>query len=93
MVVMIFENIQVMLRRELKRWILEPMHGVFVGKVSDLVRDKLWDKVMKGTRDGGCMMAYNADNEQGYTFQFHGNVKRQLREYEGLFLIGIPKEQ
>jgi CRISPR-associated protein Cas2 len=69
---------------------LEPKEGVFVGAISDLTRDKLWDKVGKGVQDGGCMMVYSTNNEQGYAFRFHGNVKRRIKEFEGLFLIGNP---
>jgi CRISPR-associated protein Cas2 len=89
---MIFDTVPSALRGELIRWLLEPKTGVFVGMVSALVRDKLWEKVSKGVREGGCMMVYHSDNEQGYAFRFHGDVKRQLREFEGLFLIGSPKE-
>ncbi|HEX3045430.1 MAG TPA: type I-E CRISPR-associated endoribonuclease Cas2e, partial [Bacillota bacterium] len=90
---LIFESVPLSLRGELTRWLLEPMPGVFVGAISDLTRDKLWDKVSKGVHDEGCMMAYDTNNEQGYAFRFHGNVKRQLKEFEGLFLIGNPMER
>lgn len=93
MVVMILENVPVSLRGELTRWLLEPKAGVFVGTVSALVRDKLWEKTCKNIKDGGCIMIHNTNNEQGFALRFNGNNKRQLRDFEGLFLIGIPKDQ
>ncbi|MGE5583591.1 MAG: type I-E CRISPR-associated endoribonuclease Cas2e [Bacillota bacterium] len=91
MVVMILESVPVSLRGELTRWLLEPKAGVFVGTVSALVRDKLWEKVCKNAKDGGCIMVHNTNNEQGFAIRISGNCKRQLRDFEGLFLITIPK--
>jgi CRISPR-associated protein Cas2 len=93
MVVMIVENVPVSLRGELTRWLLEPKAGVFVGTVSALVREKLWDKVCKAKDEGGCMLIHNTNNEQGFAIKFHGNCKREVRDFEGLFLIRVPKNQ
>lgn len=93
MVVMLLENVPVSLRGELTRWMLEPKAGVFVGTISALVRDKLWDKACKNAHDGGCMMLHNTNNEQGYAIRVNENFKRKLRDFEGLFLIQIPKNQ
>ena len=65
MVVMILESVPTSLRGELTRWMLEPKAGVFVGTVSAMVRDRLWGKVCKSVRDGGCMMIHRTNNEQG----------------------------
>ena len=93
MVVMILENVPTSLRGELTRWMLEPKAGVFVGTLSGMVRDKLWDKVCKSVKDGGCMMVQRTNNEQGFAIRYWGNLKRQLRDFDGLFLIGIPSDQ
>ncbi len=45
MIVLILERVPASLRGELTRWLLETRPGVFVGRVSAMVRDKLWDKV------------------------------------------------
>jgi len=93
MVVMLLENVPTSLRGELTRWMIEPKTGVFVGTISALVRDKLWEKVCKSVRDGGCMMLHNTNNEQGYAIRVNENFKRKLKDFEGLLLIQIPKDQ
>ena len=45
MIVLIVERAPASLRGEVTRWLLETQPGVFVGHVSAMVRDKLWDKV------------------------------------------------
>ena len=44
MVVLILERVPPGLRGELTRWFLEPQAGVFVGRVSAAVRERLWEK-------------------------------------------------
>ena len=44
MVVLILENVPTGLRGELSRWMLQPRSGIFVGSVSGMVRDRLWEK-------------------------------------------------
>ena len=44
MVVIILEKVSPALRGELTRWLIEPHPGVFVGHVSGMVRDRLWEK-------------------------------------------------
>jgi CRISPR-associated protein Cas2 len=54
MVVIILEKVPVRLRGELTRWLLELKAGVFVGKVSAMVRDKLWQRVCEGDEGRRC---------------------------------------
>lgn len=93
MVVMILENVPTSVRGELTRWMLEPKAGVFVGSISAMVREKLWEKVCKSIKDGGCVLIHNTNNEQGFRIEFSGNCKRAVQDFEGLFLIKIPKNQ
>jgi CRISPR-associated protein Cas2 len=93
MVVMILENVPTSLRSELTRWMLEVKAGVFVGNMSGMVRDKLWEKSCNNTRDGGCIMLHSSNTEQGYALRMAGNCKRQVVDLEGLFLIRIPENQ
>lgn len=93
MIVLILERVPVSLRGELTRWLLEPRAGVFVGKISASVRDKLWERAC-GAMDGGAgMLIYNADNEQGFAVRFWGSTTRWAVDYEGLTLIQVPKDQ
>src|SRR6266567_3939393 len=66
MVVLILERVPPGLRGELTRWFLEPKAGVFVGRVSALVRDRLWEKACSKAGGGGCLILYSSDNEQGF---------------------------
>ena len=52
MVVIILEKVSASLRGELSRWLIEPKPGVFIGHVSAMVRDKLWEKCCRGARGG-----------------------------------------
>lgn len=87
MVVIIVENVPVGLRGELTKWMLEPRAGVFVGAPSALVRDKLWDKVMRQSRGGGCLMMHSSDAEQRYDIRIWGDFTREVVDMDGLKLI------
>lgn len=90
MVVLVLERVPLGLRGELTRWLLEPKAGVFVGSVSGMVRDLLWEKVCKEARGGGCTMIHTANREQGFAIRMHGDPVRQVEDFEGLFLIRVP---
>jgi CRISPR-associated protein Cas2 len=99
MVVFILERVSPALRGELSRWLLEPRAGVFVGQVSALVRDKLWQKVVdwcespkawEQDRPPGALMIFRARTEQGFSVRSFGDPTRRLVDYEGLTLVRIP---
>jgi len=91
MVVFILERVPCGLRGELTRWLLEPKAGVFVGRVSALVRDLLWDKVCRECRGGSALLIYSAPKEQGFDMRLWGEPRRRVEDFEGLFLIRIPQ--
>ena len=68
MVVLILEKVPTGLRGELSRWMLEPKAGVFVGSMSGMVRDRLWEKVCKDSRGGSCVMIHDS-NKDNITYQ------------------------
>lgn len=90
MVVLIMERAPVGLRGELSRWMVEPRAGVFVGRVSAIVRDKLWEKAIKGVKGGAVMLLYSSQTEQGFTVRTYGDASRQMVDWEGLMLVRIP---
>ena len=90
MVVMILQSVPTSARGELTRWLLEPYPGVFVGHVSAMVRDRLWDKCCKSCRDGGVVQIWSTNSEQRFKMRMHGNTRRSLVEWEGVQLIRIP---
>ena len=97
MIVLIFETAPESVRGELTRWLLEPRAGVFVGRVSAEVRDRLWELVIQRlaghSSDASVVMVFAADNEQGYTFRVAGDPERHIRYFDGLELvqIGMPE--
>jgi CRISPR-associated protein Cas2 len=89
-VVLILESVPVGLRGELTRWLLELRAGVFVGNVSAMVRDKLWEMVcQKISRKGGGFLIQSTNNEQGFTIRSTGKTTKILEDYDGLLLLCI----
>jgi CRISPR-associated protein Cas2 len=87
MTVIILERVPASLRGELTRWLLEPRTGVFVGRPSAMVRDKLWELVGDKLKGGAALLIYRSDTEQGFTMLTTGNTARTLRDFEGLTLV------
>lgn len=93
MVVMVLQRVPPSLRGELTRWLLEPQSGVFVGTVSAMVRDKLWDKCCKSLRGGAMMQIWSTNTEQGFQMRTLGLTQREAVDMGGLQLIRIPHRQ
>lgn len=91
MVVLITECATPGVRGELSRWMIEPRAGVFVGKMSAAVRDKLWELVCSRLKTGGAALLYSSPTEQGFAVRTHGDRSRELLDYEGLTLVRLPK--
>jgi CRISPR-associated protein Cas2 len=90
MIVLVLERVPVGLRGELTRWLLEVRAGVFVGRVSAMVRDKLWEKVQQKGGGGAGMLVHLSQNEQGYNIRTFGDTSREVVDYDGLLLIRRP---
>jgi CRISPR-associated protein Cas2 len=90
MIVLILERVPVTLRGELSRWMIEPKTGVFVGQVSAMVRDRLWDMAVKGTKGGAALLLWSSPTEQGFLSRSFGPTARDLMDFEGLTLVHIP---
>lgn len=93
MVVLVMDRAPQNLRGELKKWLLEVKPGVFAGKISALVRQKLWDRVCKNHNVVGAVLLYSMNNEQGFSMEMHGNPYRKVVEINGLQLIAIEGEE
>lgn len=92
MVVIILEKAPMGLRGELTRWMIEPHPGVFVGHVSALVRDRLWQKCCAGARGGGVVQLWSTNNEQRFQVRTSGVTRREVVDFDGLQLIRLPVE-
>ncbi len=89
MMVLIVESVSPSLRGELTRWLLEAKAGVFVGRVSGMVRERLWRKVCQKVGEGSCMIIWSTNTEQGFQIDFFNPKRRFPSDWEGLQLITI----
>lgn len=80
------------LRGELTRWMLEVKAGVFVGTVSAMVKDLLWEKVQDDIDAGAALMIYPAQNEQGFAMEMCHSPKRAIVDFDGLYLVKTEQE-
>lgn len=87
---MILEKATPALRGELTRWLIEPHPGVYVGHVSALVRDKLWEKCCAKIKEGGVVQLWATNNEQRFDLRVFGDTQRTVVDFDGLKLIRIP---
>jgi CRISPR-associated protein Cas2 len=69
---------------------IEPRTGVFVGVLSALVRDKLWEKIQENAAGGAALLIHSARTEQGFQVRTHGDPSRHPVDREGLTLIRVP---
>ena len=89
MVVMVLEAVPPSLRGELSRWLTPVCIGVYVGKVSTLVRDKLWERAVAKAGTGRVIQAWNQSGEPGYGLRAHGLANSTLVDLEGLPMIAV----
>lgn len=80
------------LRGALTRWLLEVTPELYVGTVSARVRDELWASVVGCAEDGMAVLAYPADNEQGFELRTAGSRRREPIDFDGLTLIAFRRE-
>lgn len=90
MIVIILEDTPKRLRGELSRWMLEPYPGVFVGHLSGMVRDRLWEKCCKQCDEGGVLQIWSMNNEQRFQMRSNGQTRRTIIDAEGIQLVRIP---
>ena len=86
MIVIVMDSAPEKLRGELTRWLLEVKPGVFVGKTSAMVRERLWEKVRR-SQTVGALLLYNADTEQGFRIELCGVPQRTVIDLDGIQLI------
>ena len=93
MIVMVIERVPTSLRGELTRWLLEPQAGVFVGEVSALVRDKLWELAEDKAEGGDGILMHSSDTEQGFAVRSFGAPNRDVVDFDGLSLFRLRRQR
>jgi CRISPR-associated protein Cas2 len=71
---------------------VEPKAGIFLGRITARLRDKLWEKAVAGSKGGACLQAWSSPGEQGFVVRTHGDTSRKVVDFEGLYLVAIPRE-
>ena len=89
MVVISLTECPISLRGDLTKWLLEITPGVFVGRVSARVREKLWLRVCDAITSGRATMVYSARNEQHLGFKVH-NAEWEPIDFDGIKLMLRP---
>ena len=92
MVLLVVERVPPGLRGELTRWMVEVQSGVFVGSLSSLVRERLWERVVERVRDGAAILAYSSPSEQGFAIRTYGPTSREVVDFDGLLLVRTPRD-
>ena len=92
MTVLIVETATEGLRGLLSRWLIQPRTGVFVGRVSARVRDKLWEMVVQSGKAKGALMIHDTQNEQRFCVRSWGDTSREPVDFDGLTLIRRPSD-
>jgi len=88
MVVIILERSTPSLRGELSRCLFEIKAGVFVGCISALVRDELWQMITINLKRGSATLIHQTNNnEQGFTTRTLGKSQRSFQDIDGLLLV------
>lgn len=88
--VIVVERVTAGVRGDLSRWMLQPGTGVFVGDISAMVRDRLWERLCNHRGAGACVMVSAAANEQGFELRQHGDRSRTLIDLDGFALVRLP---
>ena len=93
MLVIVLENAPPRLRGRLAIWLLEVRAGVYIGKLSRRVRERLWEQIEIGIEDGNAVMAWSTNTESGFDFITLGENRRIPVDWDGLKLVSfLPLE-
>ena len=92
MLVIVTENVPPRLRGRLAVWLLEIRAGVYVGNVSQRIREMIWEQVSVLAEEGNVAMAWATNTESGFDFQTYGQNRRIPVEEDGLRLVVFQPE-
>ena len=89
MIIFICYNASDRIRGELTRFLYEIDSGVYIGNISALVRDLLYEKIESlsvNIPNYRMIMIYPAKNENGFSYKYLGSSNYSLKDYDGLVL-------
>lgn len=87
-IVMISTKVPEHLRGYMSRFAVEIEAGVFVGKVSRAVADRLWERGVEATKEGRLTQIRSTSAvEQGFEIRTFGDDAPEVCEFDGLQLV------
>ncbi len=89
MLVVVTENVPPRLRGRLAVWLLEVRAGVYVGDISQKIREMIWQQVIVLAEEGNVVMAWATNTESGFDFQTCGENRRMPVDLDGLRLVSF----
>ena len=92
MLVVVTENVPPRLRGRLAIWLLQIRAGVYVGDVSQRVREMIWEQCTELSSDGNVVMSWKTNTESGFDFQTIGANRRTPVDLDGLRLVSFFPE-
>lgn len=93
MLVIVVENVPPRLRGRLGTRLLEVRAGVYVGKASRRLRERIWEEVMTGLGEGNAVMAWRVATEQGFDLKTAGANRRVPVDWQGLRLVAFNPDE
>jgi CRISPR-associated protein Cas2 len=85
--VICLEAVPSAVRGSLSRWMIEPAEGIFVGELPASVRDEVWQMISQASDVGRASLIYPTNSEQGFSVLAHGESRRNMRDFDGMFLV------
>jgi CRISPR-associated protein Cas2 len=89
MIVIVVENVPPALRGRLALWLIEIRSGVYVGSVSQRLREFIWRQIELGGQGGNAVMAWKTNTEAGFDFVTFGPNRRLPVEMDGIKLVAF----
>ena len=94
MLVIVVNNAPPRLRGRLAVWLLEIRPGVYIGRYSRKVRDRIWNDVVELIDTGDAVMAWAIRTDQGFDFKTVGENRRIPVNFDGIKLVQfMPMEK
>lgn len=89
MMVVVVNNAPPRLRGRLAVWLLEVRAGVYLGVYSARTREMIVEQVEGLIEDGDAVIAWDAPNDAGFTFETFGKNRRIPVDFDGFRLVAF----
>lgn len=89
MLVIVLENAPPRLTGRLSLWFAEVRSGVYVGKATQKLRERVWAEVCADLGEGNAVMVASSPNEGGFVFWTAGANRRRMVLSDGFPLVAF----